>query len=336
MARIKADGAGFYHCMSRAIEGRFILETREKEHFLQKMRRLEDFCGLRIITYSILDSHWHILLEVPDRQEITDTELIRRIEVLYDAPVAGVIRSEFERARESGDSKAIERFRIQYTRRMYDLSEFMKTLKQSFSQYFNKKSGRKGPLWEQRFKSILVEGSEHALSTMAAYIDLNAVRAGIVKDPKDYRWSGYGEAMGGSRQARKGLGLIVAGLGIEGCWDDVRNAYRKHLYVQGERKGIGPDGEALRPGFSKEQVKAVLEAGGRLPRHEILRCRVRYFSDGLVLGSKDFVEKIFGRYRDQFGPRREAGARAMRYADWDGLSTMRDLRKAVIQVPVTA
>jgi len=210
---------------------------------------------------------------------------------------------------------------------MYDLSEFMKTLKQSFSQYFNKKSGRKGPLWEQRFKSILVEGSEHALSTMAAYIDLNAVRAGIVKDPKDYRWSGYGEAMGGSRQARKGLGLIVAGLGIEGCWDDVRNAYRKHLYVQGERKGIGPDGEALRPGFSKEQVKAVLEAGGRLPRHEILRCRVRYFSDGLVLGSKDFVEKIFGRYRDQFGPRREAGARAMRYADWNGLSTMRDCAK---------
>jgi len=335
-ARIKADGVGFYHCMSRAIEGRFILGHREKEQFLRNMRKLEDFCGLRIITYSILDSHWHILLEVPDREEISDAELIRRIGVLYDAETAGMIKVQLDEARESGDVAAAERLRSQYTYRMYDLSEFMKTLKQSFSQYFNKKSGRKGPLWEQRFKSILVEGSEHALSTMAAYIDLNAVRAGIVSDPKDYRWCGYGVAMGGCQKARNGLGQIVSDLGVDGSWAEVRSAYRKYLYVQGQQKGIGPEGEPLRPGFSEKQVKEVLDAGGRLPRHEILRCRVRYFSDGLVLGSKDFVNQVFTRYRDQFGAKRETGARAMKYAEWDGLSTMRDLRQAVILVPVRA
>ncbi len=36
-------------------------------------------------------------------------------------------------------------------------------------------------------------------------IDLNPVRAGLVNDPKDYRWSGYGEAVGGSVDARKGI-----------------------------------------------------------------------------------------------------------------------------------
>ena len=39
----------------------------------------------------------------------------------------------------------------------------------------------------------------------AAYIDLNPVRAGLVQDPKDYRWSGYGEAGAGAQPARDGL-----------------------------------------------------------------------------------------------------------------------------------
>ena len=41
---------------------------------------------------------------------------------------------------------------------------------------------------KERFKSVLVGDSKGALSTVAAYIDLNAVRAGIVTDPKDYRF----------------------------------------------------------------------------------------------------------------------------------------------------
>jgi hypothetical protein len=64
---------------------------------------------------------------------------------------------------------------------------------------------RCGPLWEQRFKSVLVEGSQDALLTMAAYIDLNPVRARLVADPQDYRYSGYVEAMGGAKEAREGL-----------------------------------------------------------------------------------------------------------------------------------
>jgi hypothetical protein len=35
---------------------------------------------------------------------------------------------------------------------------------------------------------------------MAAYIDLNPVRAGMVQDPADYRWSSYGEAVGGGKK----------------------------------------------------------------------------------------------------------------------------------------
>ncbi|MEZ5431159.1 MAG: hypothetical protein R3F31_08270 [Verrucomicrobiales bacterium] len=50
---------------------------------------------------------------------------------------------------------------------------------------------------------------EAALLTMAAYIDLNPVRAGMVDDPKDYRWCGYAEAVAGGRRARRGLGTML-------------------------------------------------------------------------------------------------------------------------------
>ena len=333
-ARIKAEGAGYYHVMSRAIEGRFIFGQPEKERFHRLMRKLEGFCGLRIVTYSILSSHWHILLEVPQRQEVSDTELIRRVEIMYGALAARGLGDQLREMRDGGDDESAERLKAGYTYRMYDLSQFCKSLKQGFSQYYNKKYERCGTLWNQRYRSILVEGSLNALLTMAAYIDLNAVRAGIVEDPKQYRWCGYGEAMGGSRIARDGLAHLMQAFCSDAGWSEVSREYRMYVYVQGRRKGIGPDGGCLRPGFSAEQVKEVLEAGGRLRRHEILRCRVRYFSDGLVLGSRDFVESVFARYRDQFGIKRKSGARAMKYGEWDGLSTMRDLRKAVILVPV--
>jgi putative transposase len=42
---------------------------------------------------------------------------------------------------------------------------------------------------------VVVENSVNALKTVAAYIDLNPIRAGLVEDPKDYRFCGYGEAV---------------------------------------------------------------------------------------------------------------------------------------------
>ncbi|MDF1753979.1 MAG: hypothetical protein P1U89_14445 [Verrucomicrobiales bacterium] len=98
--------------------------------------------------------------------------------------------------------------------------------KQRFSQWYNLRNDRRGTLWEERYKSVLVEGSQEALMTMAAYIDLNPVRAGIVKRAEDYRWTGYGAAAGGDADARKGLGRIldhssqVSGEEFETCWDE--------------------------------------------------------------------------------------------------------------------
>jgi hypothetical protein len=212
----------------------------------------------------------------------------------------------------------------------------MKLIKQRYTEWYNRKENRSGTLWDDRFKSILVERSEKALTTMAAYIDLNAVRAGLAEDPKDYRFCGYGEAVAGGEEAREGLLRVMEAFGWEGDWDKVGPEYRKHLYIRGREKGTTAEGKAATAGISKARVDQVLAAGGKLTMGEALHCRVRYFSDGLALGSQEFVDQVFKQHRDQFGPKRKTGARAMRWADWGGLCTARNLRLTVINAPATA
>ena len=72
--------------------------------------------------------------------------------------------------------------RESYIRRMGDLSEFMRSLKQRFSSAYNRHHGRRGTLWEGRFKALAVGGDPESVLTVAAYIDLNAVRAGLCDD----------------------------------------------------------------------------------------------------------------------------------------------------------
>jgi hypothetical protein len=92
---------------------------------------------------------------------------------------------------------------------MGDISAFMKELKQRFSRWFNQHSGRFGTLWAERFSSTLVENSPLALQTVAAYIDLNPVRAGLVSDPKNYIFCGYSKALAGNSTLQSGLTSIL-------------------------------------------------------------------------------------------------------------------------------
>lgn len=71
-----------------------------------------------------------------------------------------------------------------------DLGRFMKRVAGRYTRYMNRKYGRTGTLWEGRFKSALVEGERYLLA-VSRYIELNPVRAKLVSDPGEYRWSSY-------------------------------------------------------------------------------------------------------------------------------------------------
>ena len=169
----------------------------------------------------------------------------------------------------------------------------------------------------ERFKSVLVEDTLEARRIMGTYIDLNSVRAEMVSDPKDYRHCGYAAAIGGDQRCQRGIMQIM---GMDN-WQNASRAYRLLLMKRGHKQVSGKRGVVAR-----ELLLETLEREGQLPSSELLRLRVRYFSDGLVLGSEIFVEEVFEQYRSHFGNKRKSGARPIRGFPDDSLKVIRDLR----------
>jgi len=162
--------------------------------------KMASFCGMEVITYCMMINHFHVLIRVPEPPELTDEQLIERIEALYGKRGALTLLAR-EAVAERG--KIDEDIRRKLLERMGDVSEFMKELKQRFSRWYNRKHERFGTLWAERFKSVVVEDQPSSVEAVAAYIDLNPVRAGLVEDPKDYRFCGYAAAVAGTRWGAK-------------------------------------------------------------------------------------------------------------------------------------
>ncbi len=72
----------------------------------------------------------------------------------------------------------------------FGVSKMMQSLGRSYVRYFNHTYRRTGTLWEGRFKSCLIE-SESYLIDVYRYIELNPIRAGMVDEPSEYKWSSY-------------------------------------------------------------------------------------------------------------------------------------------------
>jgi REP element-mobilizing transposase RayT len=340
----------FYHCISRVVDRRFVLGAGEKEHFRMLMRMQEKFTGCRVVSYCLMDNHFHILLEVPPMAEegLSDGDLLKRLGALYSEAFVAEVAREIDEARRIGAEFRIPEIHGRFTYRMHSLAEFMKGLLQRYTRWHNRRQSRTGRLWEDRFKSVIVEDGV-AAKTIAAYIDLNPVRAGMVTDPAEYRWSSYGEAIGGGakgngKTARAGLVRALRahkGFAADASlWaNDVSREYRKLLMagaVEKTETRIGRNGaeetKRTRKGMSPADARREQERAGEISRGRMLRCRVRYFTDGAVIGSKVFVNEAFANARERFGAKRRDGARRMRgeaAAAARLLWSLRDLRKGI-------
>jgi putative transposase len=349
----KSGKPAIYHCVSRVVDRRFVFGDGEREHFRMFMRMQENFSGCQVLSYCVMSNHFHILLEVPAMTEggISDGELLKRLSAIQgEAFVAGV-EVELAGARKDGDDARVAEIHARFTYRMHNLSEFMKTLLQRFTRWFNRTHERSGTLWEERYKSVIVE-SGVAARTMAAYIDLNPVRAGMVADPAEYRWSSYGEAVGGGKKgngkkAREGLVRLVQfksqnlSSREEGDpavqWKDASRVYRRAMGLALGRKGgraaVGEAASGAR--MNSAEMLASNCNGTVLPdlgMAGMLRHRVRYFTDGAVIGSKGFVNEAFASARERFSGKRKDGARRLRGSGMAAAGTLwsvRDLRVGI-------
>jgi hypothetical protein len=306
-----------YHVMSRTCGGEVLFDDVEKEALRRLLWKMAEFSGVRLVTYCIMGNHFHALVEVPKREiwlerfagDGGEERLYAHLRSLYSREFVGLLKQELEELRKLGMFTLALAKLESIKKRFCDLSIFVKEVKERYSRWFNKRRERKGTLWMDRYKSVMVEGKGEPLHTMAAYIDLNPVRAGMVEDPKDYRWCGYAEAVSGSRRAQRGLSKVTA-KPVDG-WEQSggAEAYRCLLFANGVEIKDAQNRKVMRRGVTADEARQVLKEKGKLSTAEMVRLRVRYFSDGMVLGSKEFVESVFTENREKFGPKRKDGAR---------------------------
>ena len=300
LPRALALGEGYYHVTSRISGQRFLLDDAEKDILTGWLFRVAEFSGVTVLTFTMLDNHFHLMVKVPCVQPVDDIELVRRMRVLYGGFKTDRILCAWEIWEKKGLQFKVDDAKAALRRRMYDLSQFVKTFKETYSMSYNARHAHSGTIWGSRFKSMLLAKDYKTLITTGAYIELNCVRAGIVEEPDTYRWSGGAMAKRGDAAARNGICTLVSmAYGKDTLdYETAIRAYESAIegfipsleQIEGERTvaSVGARPQA----FRLEEVEARIKKGGKLSLREMLRCRVRHFSHGLALGPAEFVQNI--------------------------------------------
>jgi hypothetical protein len=218
----------------------------------------------------------------------------------------------FPEGRQISD-KCIEEFQTRWS----SLSKFVKDIKQGFTRFYNKRHGRKGYFWGDRFKSLIVQDGR-SLVNLLAYVDLNPVRAGIVKRPESYRWCSLGYHV----QTANKDNLLSVDFGMKEWGErepsEIVRTYRQFVYETGA-VDTGK-GKTMDPKIVARERKKNFE----LKRFELFCYRTRYFSDAGILGSKGFVQEVFDQMKHLLKSKDERKFTSL--AGADGVYSMKRLR----------
>jgi len=337
---------GVYHVVSRVVDKDMKLGETERDYFIGLMHDYAAFCGVKLLSWVVMSNHFHILVEVPpvDKENMTPEEVFERLGYIWGEEYMEKARVLFNQCK---TEEAVRAFCDNVTYRMGDLREYMKSIKQQFTLWFNRRHEREGTLWEGAYRSVIVEGDvpveetdggedsgaaanyevmSDAARIVSAYIDLNPVRAGMVKDPANYRWSSYGAAVEGDATARAGLARL---------WSrDTESAMRAHrvlVFDAGSEEHVPEEGEkSKRVGIPREKVAEVMRQGGKLPMKVLLRVKVRYLTAGAIIGSREFILKVYEGRKEALGANRSRISTPMKHGEWGGLHSFRNLGKKIM------
>ncbi|NOY82909.1 MAG: hypothetical protein GXP31_18075 [Kiritimatiellaeota bacterium] len=277
-ARIRYDRElCYYHLLNRVAGERsfFPFGDVEKEQFFRLALHLTKLYTVELLSLVVMSNHYHIVCAAPTAPPGKE-EIQRRWRAYY------------------GEKKIIEPnwddpdVVAAWGARMRDIACFLKDLQQRYTSWFNRTrpTRRRGTLWADRYKNVILEG-ETALWDCIRYVEMNPVRARICADPAEYRFSTWGRFAGSGRHPfranvvrhlRRYLGERARG------WTGTR--VLAELNADMARVAASERGET-------EETFAAEGAGRKAPAFVLtVRRRVRYWSDGAIIGSKLFVRNL--------------------------------------------
>lgn len=321
--RLKGIGPSFYHCVAETLPRLPEFDKRDMSGFAANLRRLERFSGLEVITWSMTNKRIRLLVFVPTSEDVTERALYKRLREYYPEELAEERIKELKRLKRSKAKAEFEQKKSSYISRMGNLANFLKTLLQMLVQSYNPRHDWKGTIFRERFRSILIEDWETALMSVAAYIDLDPLRSGLCADPKAYRYSGFGSAVAGNKLARERL--MRLGERMEeppADWRSFVAHYRTLLYPAADSE------------FSDRNrvLNELDKRSPRLPIAVLLRCHVRYFDYGGIIGRPEFISSVHRANRRIFPAARQRMSYKFRFGNWNGLHSMRNPVTGLIDV----
>ena len=278
------DETAVYHVMSRTALDGFPLGDVEKDFMLDLIRRYSALYFVEILGFCLMGNHFHMLVRMFPEHQYTDEDIQKRYENFY------------------GEDRMLSVGWIPSLReKLSNLSEFVKEIKQTFSRYYNKRHHRRGTLWGERFKSLIVEKGETLINCLA-YIDLNPLRAGLVERPEDYRWNSLGyHVQTGNKDKFLSLDFGLEEFGVMDTEERLKR-YRQYVYEAG---ALDHPGKGQARVIDNDIVEHERKNDFELNRIRRFRYRTRYFTNSGIIGTKEFVSSNYQRFKDLFMSKRE-------------------------------
>ncbi len=194
-----------HHLTSRIAHRVFFLGEDERNDLVEFVRRSAAFSGIRLLGWCILANHFHLLVYLPTPALLDEDELLRRYGTLKGRRAADAAAGQLAKWRQSRDTKSVDRWLDGLRRRMYDIGEFMKLVKQWFTEEYNRRRSHCGTLWESVYHDRPVPMRVRDMSRVLGYIHLNPMRAAAASSYDGYAWSSFAAL-------KKGDGMALAGL----------------------------------------------------------------------------------------------------------------------------
>ena len=236
-----------------------------------------------------------------------DGEMIGRLVNLYGEKRAAEVARQWEAMRRHGFGHLVDERKERFCRRMYNLSQFVKTLKERISMWYNEEYGHSGCLWQGRFYSGGVEKSAVVKAVVAAYVGYNPVKAKIAASPADWRWSSYAIAVNDQGPSGSYCRAMYEKM-LGRPWEEVR-AVLESMYADKLPDDVHP--ETLKEWLDDyDEKKGDSWTGAGMYRaSQAIRATMRMFSGAYIGRDTDFLERVAGHLPKKF-PR--VGGRSIR------------------------
>ncbi len=184
---IELDREGQYHLRGQAAGRKGHYPLARKENARKLVEIIGHFTALyfcAVAGLEVMGSHYHLVCRFLAFRALSQEELLKLAQAFYPGPYQPYLEwgpAEWER----------------FNRRLFNVSELMRNIQQAFTRWYNDKHQSKGSFWAGRFRST---ESDNLVETVY-YVELNAVRAGLVTRPEAWRYSSawirkHGEAAG--------------------------------------------------------------------------------------------------------------------------------------------